>query len=78
MKVLERYVFVSTSEIKAGKEQSDHDDTDWKKLCSYDIRYNCHLDFQGLQGKDVGKGRFPEKKLLFFFIVSKLPPNYQN
>ena len=61
-KILKRNVCVSDSEIKVEKEQSDHDDIERKKLCSYDIRYNCHLDFEGLQEKDVGKGMFPEKK----------------
>ena len=28
LKVLERHVFLSTSEIKVGKEQSDHDGID--------------------------------------------------
>ena len=31
LKVFERYVFVSTSDIKVGKEQSDHDDIDREK-----------------------------------------------
>ena len=61
LKVLERYVFVSTSEIEVGEKQSDYDDIE-EKICSYDIRYNCHLDFEGLQEKKMWVRKVSRKK----------------
>ena len=43
LKVLERYAFLSTSEIKVGKEQSDHDDMSYEH--SFFPIYKIYLPF---------------------------------